>query len=151
MGTGEPAYEEFFANLQQSFPDHVCYHGGHHEELAHVVEAAGDMLLMPSRYEPCGLNQMFGLRYGTIPVVRKTGGLADSVEMADGAGNGTGFLFEQFGPAALRRTLETALDLYADREAWGRIMDNAMARDFSWAVQARRYVELYDWLVRERA
>jgi len=151
VGTGEQIYEEFFSNLQQSFPDRVCYHEGYNDELAHVVQAASDMLLMPSRYEPCGLNQMFGLRYGTIPIVRKTGGLADSVEMVDGAGKGTGFVFEHFGPAALRWALETALDFYADREAWSRIMDNAMVRDFSWQVQARRYVEVYDWLVRERA
>ncbi len=109
------------------------------------------MILMPSRYEPCGLNQLFGLRYGTIPVVRKTGGLADSVEMVDGAGAGTGFVFENYGPAALRWALETALDYHADHEAWARIMDNAMARDFSWQVQARRYTELYDRLTRERA
>ena len=151
VGTGEQRYEEFFANLHQSFPDRVCYHGGYHNELAHVVEAASDMILMPSRYEPCGLNQMFGMRYGTIPVVRKTGGLADSVEMVDGAGAGTGFVFENFGPAALRWALDTALDYHADHEAWTRIMDNAMSRDFSWQLQARRYVELYDWLARERA
>ena len=151
VGTGEQRYEEFFTNLQQSFPDRVCYHGGYHNELAHVVEAGSDMILMPSRYEPCGLNQLFGLRYGTIPVVRKTGGLADSVEMVDGAGAGTGFVFENYGPAGLRWALDTALDYHADHEAWARIMDNAMARDFSWKVQARRYTELYDRLARERA
>lgn len=151
VGTGDPHYEEFFSNLQQSFPDRVCYHAGYHDELAHVVLAAGDMILMPSRYEPCGLNQMFGLRYGTLPIVRKTGGLADSVEMVDGEGNGTGFVFERFGPTALRWALDTALDYHADRAAWDRVVDNAMARDFSWEVQARRYVELYDWLARERA
>jgi starch synthase len=151
VGTGERQYEEFFANLQQSVPDRVCYHGGYHDELAHVVQAASDMILMPSRYEPCGLNQIFGLRYGTIPIVHKTGGLSDSVEMVDGQGRGTGFVFEQFGPAGLRWALDTALDHYADRDAWRRIMANAMARDYSWRVQAPRYVELYDWLARERA
>lgn len=148
VGSGEARYEEFFLNLQQTFPGRACYHGGYHNELAHVVEAASDMILMPSRYEPCGLNQMFGLRYGTIPIVRKTGGLADSVELVNGSGQGTGFVFENFGPVALRWALEAALELYADREAWRAVVANAMAKNYSWEVQAEYYLELYEQLAR---
>lgn len=143
LGTGERRYEEFFERLQDRFPDRVCYHRGYHEELAHLVEAAADMFVMPSRYEPCGLNQMFSLRYGTIPVVRRTGGLADSVRPVDGRGGGTGFVFEHFAPDGLRWALGAAIDHYADRAAWGRIVRNAMAEDFSWQAQADPYVELY--------
>jgi starch synthase len=148
VGSGEARYEEFFSNLQQTFPGRACYHGGYHNELAHVVEAASDMILMPSRYEPCGLNQMFGLRYGTIPIVRKTGGLADSVELVNGKGQGTGFVFEHFGPQALRWAIDAALDLFADREAWRVVVANAMAKNYSWEVQAEHYIELYERLAR---
>ena len=75
LGSGEPRYEKFFDDLQDRFPDRVCYHRGYHDELSHMIEAASDMFLMPSRYEPCGLNQLFGMKYGTLPIVRRTGGL----------------------------------------------------------------------------
>ncbi len=148
LGQGEAAYEEFFERLQRSFPGKVCFHRGYHEELAHVIEAASDMLLMPSRYEPCGLNQLFSLRYGTIPVVRKTGGLADSVEPVDGD-RGTGFLFEHFTPEGLRWALDQALAAYRDPQRWKRLMQNAMAKDFSWKRQAPLYVELYEGMTRD--
>jgi starch synthase len=148
LGSGEPGYEAFFETLQARFPDRVCFHRGHHEELAHVVEAASDAFLMPSRYEPCGLNQMFSLKYGTLPIVRKTGGLADTVQPVDGVeGRGTGFVFEHFTPQGLSWALGSALALWENPAAWGRIVQNAMAEDFSWDRQARRYVELYDWMV----
>jgi starch synthase len=144
LGSGEPSVEEFFVSLQHGFPSRVCYHRGYHDELAHVIEAASDMLLMPSRYEPCGLNQMFGMRYGTLPIVRRTGGLADSVKPVDLAtGQGTGFVFEHFTPHALRWALEFALATWRDRRLWGRLMRNAMREDFAWEVQARPYEELY--------
>ena len=85
LGSGEPQYEEFFAELAARFPDRVHFRSGYDDELAHWIEAASDMFLMPSRYEPCGLNQMYSLRYGTVPIVRRTGGLADSVEHFDAA------------------------------------------------------------------
>jgi len=144
LGSGEARVEEFFESLQRGFPARACYHRGYHDELAHVIEAGSDMLLMPSRYEPCGLNQMFGMRYGTLPIVRRTGGLADSVKPVDvSTGQGTGFVFEHFTPGALRWALDLALETWRDRPLWGRLMRNAMREDFAWEIQARPYEELY--------
>jgi starch synthase len=147
LGSGEARYEEFFTWLQRRFPGKVVYHRGYHEELAHLIEAGADLFLMPSRYEPCGLNQMFSLRYGTIPVVRRTGGLADSVAGYDPqTGEGTGFVFDHFTPEGLHWAVEAALGTYRDKEAWRRLVSNAMAENYSWERQAERYVELYGWL-----
>ena len=144
LGSGEAKYESFFQQLQQRFPQKVCFYRGFSNELAHLVEAGADLFLMPSRYEPCGLNQMYSLRYGTVPVVRKTGGLADTVQLFDPAkGEGTGFVFEHFTSAGLRWALNLALDVWRDKEAWRRLMLNGMAQDFSWEVQGARYLELY--------
>ena len=119
------------------------------EGAAHMIEAGADMLLMPSKYEPCGLNQMFSLRYGTIPIVRRTGGLADTVHRFDPqTGQGTGFVFEDFTPDGLRWAIDQALRTYADRPSWKILMSNGMAEDFSWEAQAQHYVEVYSWLVR---
>jgi starch synthase len=113
--------------------------------LAHLIEAGSDIFLMPSRYEPCGLNQMYSLRYGTIPIVHKTGGLADSVQHFDRAtGRGTGCVFNDFDAAAARWALDTTLDWYAEPELWRRLMHNAMAQDFSWGKQVGRYLELFE-------
>ncbi len=147
LGSGEERYESFFTSLQQRFPDRVVFHRGYSEELAHLIEAASDMFLMPSLYEPCGLNQMYSLRYGTVPIVRRTGGLADSVQHWDPATRrGTGVLFNHFDPPAVRWALHTALDLFEDRDAWLQMMRNGMAQDFSWDRQSREYVKLYQGL-----
>jgi len=144
LGNGEARYEEFFASLQQRFPRNVAFHRGYHDELAHQIEAGSDMFLMPSLYEPCGLNQMYSLRYGTVPIVRKTGGLADSVQHFDPAtGTGTGVVFNDYDSPAVNWALNTALDWYADRKLWQRIVRNGMAQDFSWDKQGGKYVELY--------
>ena len=144
LGTGEALYERFFAELAGRFPGRVVFQPALDDELAHWIEAACDLFLMPSRYEPCGLNQMYSLRYGTVPVVRRTGGLADSVEHYDPAtGSGTGIVFNDFDPPALEWALNTALDLYAEPAHWRRIMLNGMAKDFSWTRQAEKYVEIY--------
>ncbi len=144
LGNGEPRYEAFFRGLATRFPGRVHFHQGYDDALAHWIEAASDLFLMPSRYEPCGLNQMYSLRYGTVPVVRRTGGLADSVEPFDArTGEGTGIVFNDFDTPALEWALNTALDLYAQPAHWTRLVRNGMARDFSWARQAARYVELY--------
>ncbi|MBV8405293.1 MAG: glycogen/starch synthase, partial [Gammaproteobacteria bacterium] len=144
LGSGEPRYEEFFSALQQRFPGRVSYQRGYDDELAHWIEAASDMFLMPSRYEPCGLNQMYSLRYGTVPIVRRTGGLADSVEHYDAAsGRGTGIVFNDFDSGALAWALNTALDLYAQRASWARMVRNGMQCDFSWQHQGAQYLELY--------
>jgi starch synthase len=141
LGSGEPQYEGFFRGLAQRFPESVAFHQGYSEELAHWIEAGSDMFLMPSMYEPCGLNQMYSLKYGTVPIVRRTGGLADSVQMWDGvARRGTGVVFNEFDAPAIR----WALDLFKDRTAWGQLMQNGMAQDFSWSRQAAEYVALYE-------
>jgi starch synthase len=144
LGSGEPQYEKFFSDLADRFPGRVAFHRGYDDELAHWTEAACDMFLMPSRYEPCGLNQMYSLRYGTVPIVRRTGGLADSVEHYDPVrGTGTGVVFNDFDSPALEWALNAALDWYAQPAEWTRLVRNGMARDFSWQRQGGEYLELY--------
>jgi starch synthase len=148
LGSGDAQYEKFLADLQQSFPDRVVFRRGYDDELAHWIEAACDMFIMPSLYEPCGLNQMYSLRYGTVPIVRRTGGLADSVEHYDPAdGQGTGIVFNDFDSEALEWGLNTALDWYAEPEHWTRLVRNGMQRDFSWQRQGGLYVDLYKRLI----
>jgi len=148
LGSGEARYEQFFARLARDFPQAASFHAGHDEARAHWIEAASDLFLMPSRYEPCGLNQMYSLRYGTVPVVRRTGGLADSVEHFDAAsGRGTGIVFNDFDSAGMEWALQQALALYGDRDAWKRMMRNGMAKDFSWTRQVAQYVALYERLL----
>jgi starch synthase len=148
LGSGDAQYEKFLAELQHSFPDRVVFKRGYDDELAHWIEAACDMFLMPSQYEPCGLNQMYSLRYGTVPIVRKTGGLADSVEHYDPAtGQGTGIVFNDYDSEALEWGINTALDWYGEPERWKRIVRNGMERDFSWQRQGGLYVDLYKRLI----
>ncbi len=147
LGSGERQYEEFFSALARDFPRRVHFHRGYDDELAHWIEAASDLFLMPSRYEPCGLNQMYSLRYGTVPVVRRTGGLADSVQHYEPRdGSGTGIVFNDFDAPALEWALNTALDLYGRPEHWARLVQNGMACDFSWARAAAEYLSLYERL-----
>ncbi len=148
LGSGEAKYEKFFAGLTRSFPGRVAFEAGYDEALSHWIEAGSDLFLMPSRYEPCGLNQMYSQRYGTVPIVRRTGGLADSVEYYDpSSGSGTGVVFNDFDPPALEWALDTALDLYAQPAHWARLMRNGMARDFSWQHQGAEYLALYRRLI----
>lgn len=152
LGSGEARYESFFARLARDYPRAVSFKAGYDEAHAHWIEAASDMFVMPSLYEPCGLNQMYSLRYGTVPIVRRTGGLADSVEHFDPAtGRGTGIVFDEFESKALRRALERALELYANPVAWARLVKNGMAVDFSWTKQSAEYVALYRRLVGDSA
>jgi starch synthase len=144
LGSGEAKYEQFFAGLQRSFPGRVVFESGYDEELSHWIEAASDLYLMPSRYEPCGLNQMYSLRYGSVPVVRRTGGLADSVQHYDAAsGSGTGVVFNHFDPPALEWALNFALDLYGQPAHWARVMLNGMSQDFSWQRRTGEYLGVY--------
>ncbi len=148
LGSGDRPYEEFFTQLQADFPGRVHFRRGYDEGLSHWIEAASDLFIMPSLYEPCGLNQMYSLRYGTVPIVRKTGGLADSVEHYNReTGAGTGVVFNDFDTDALVWALNTALDLYAAPEHWQRLVRNGMRRDFSWQRQGGLYVELYEKLL----
>jgi len=147
LGSGEEKYERFFKSLQASFPGKVAYTTGYDEKQSHSIEAGADMFLMPSRYEPCGLNQMYSLRYGTVPIVRRTGGLADTVREWDGRkGEGTGFVFDEFKADALLNALARALATWRDPKAWRKLVANGMAQDFSWEKQVRPYVALYTQL-----
>ena len=144
LGSGEQRYEEFFHALGRAFPRRVHFHRGFSNPLAHRIQAGSDMFLVPSRFEPCGLTQLYSLRYGTVPIVRRTGGLADTVELYDSAaGTGTGFVFDNFDSQALRWALDYALDSYADRAKWNGLVRNAMAQDFSWERQGPHYLDLY--------
>jgi len=144
LGSGEPRLETMLAGLQRAFPGRVCFYRGFNNKLAHLIEAGSDMFLMPSRYEPCGLNQMYSLKYGTVPIVRETGGLVDSVEQVDETSeSGTGILFRDYNAAGLDWAINRALDLFDNRLLWKKIVANGMARDFSWKRQGARYVDLF--------
>jgi starch synthase len=145
LGTGERRYEDLWLGLAARYPDRIGVRIGFDERLAHLIEGGADLFLMPSRFEPCGLNQMYSLRYGTVPVVRATGGLADTVDNFDpSTGAGTGFTFDEYSPQALLGTLRWALGVFPDRGTWARIQIAGMERDYSWNASARRYVEVYE-------
>jgi len=144
LGSGERRFERLFAGLAAAFPRQVGFHRGFSNELAHLIEAGADMFLMPSRYEPCGLNQMYSLRYGTVPIVHKTGGLADTVQLWDPRDRtGTGIVFDHFTGDGLRWAIEAALVTYRDDAAWQALVANGMAANFSWDMQGKLYEELY--------
>ena len=145
LGTGERKYEELFRALAAAYPGRVGVRIEYNNELAHTVEAGADMFLMPSRYEPSGLNQMYSLKYGTVPIVRATGGLDDSIEPFDVEhGTGTGFKFQEYSGEALLYAVRQALHHYMDERIWKRIQLNGMAEDFSWKGPASEYARLYD-------
>jgi len=145
LGAGEAKHERMFRELSQQFPSRLAVKIAYDNTLAHKIEAGADMFLMPSRYEPCGLNQIYSLRYGTVPVVRATGGLDDTIEPYDrAAGRGTGFKFSEYTGKALLGALHEALALYPDKVAWRRLQTNGMAKDFSWNASALEYARLYD-------
>ncbi|MFH1033103.1 MAG: glycogen synthase GlgA [Pseudomonadota bacterium] len=144
LGSGEPHYEESLARLAAAHPGRLGLKVAFSEELAHLITAGSDALMMPSRYEPCGLNQIYALRYGTAPVVRATGGLKDTVRPFDPlTGQGTGFAFDNFGPQDLTCALREALWTRAHPRLWARLVANAMAQDFSWNASAQAYARLY--------
>ncbi|MCK6526461.1 glycogen synthase GlgA [Myxococcota bacterium] len=145
LGAGSREYEDAFTRAAASRPDGIWTRIGFDEPLAHRIEAGADVFLMPSRYEPCGLNQMYSMRYGTVPVVRATGGLADTVlEWDPTTGRGTGFRFEAPTSEALLAATARALETYRDPHAWARLVWNGMARDFSWEGAAARYKDWYE-------
>ena len=148
LGSGEPRFEEFFAAAQQHARGRVSFYRGYNNKLAHWIEAGSDMFLMPSRYEPCGLNQMYSLKYGTVPIVRATGGLADSVQPINPAdGSGTGVLFQHYDETGLNWAVNTALDFYDDKPLWKKVIRNGMAQDFSWQQQGEQYVSIFRQLI----
>ena len=147
LGSGDPHYEEFFTQAAARFPTGIAARLGFDEALAHRIEAGADIFLMPSLYEPCGLNQMFSLKYGTIPVVRSVGGLKDTVEDYNPAAQtGTGFVFADYRPDALLEAIDRALQALQDRKAWMALCSRAMKMDFSWDRSAGNYSALYELL-----
>lgn len=145
LGTGDKKYERLFGALAATYPERVGLKIAYDNTLAHKVEAGSDMFLMPSRYEPSGLNQMYSLKYGTVPVVRATGGLDDSIQPFDVEhGTGTGFKFKEYSGQALLYAVRQALHHYMDERIWKRIQLNGMAKDFSWNGPAREYANLYE-------
>lgn len=149
LGSGERRYEDRWRRLAAQHPSRVSATIGFDERLAHLIEAGADMFLMPSRFEPCGLNQLYSLRYGTVPIVRATGGLDDTVQDVDGSPGGTGFKFRDYTPAPLVATVRRALASYRDTSSWQAIQRRGMQRDHSWDASAREYVQLYGALARQ--
>ncbi len=147
LGSGRHDYEDLFQRAAVERPDRIAVRVGFDEGLAHRIEAGADIFLMPSRFEPCGLNQMYSLRYGTVPVVRAVGGLEDTVEDFDGLRRGSGFKFREYHPAAMIMALRRALDVYRDERAWRGLMDRGMAQDFSWHRSAGEYERLFERLL----
>jgi starch synthase len=152
LGTGDKEYEEMFLRLQKLFPQKIAVKVAYDNAIAHKIEAGADMFLMPSRYEPCGLNQIYSLKYGTVPIVRATGGLDDTIEPWDArAGKGTGFKFSEYNGESLLLTVKTALHAFRDEASWQVLMRNGMARDFSWGASAKEYVKVYERARQARA
>ncbi|PJA30157.1 MAG: glycogen synthase GlgA [candidate division Zixibacteria bacterium CG_4_9_14_3_um_filter_46_8] len=144
LGAGEKKYHDMFTMLAKKRPKKISVSLTFDNPLAHLIEAGSDMFLMPSRYEPCGLNQLYSLKYGTIPIVRETGGLADTiVDYNESNGSGTGFVFGRYESSELLNTIKKALRAYRNKEAWQKLMHTAMAQDYSWDKSANRYIELY--------
>jgi starch synthase len=145
LGSGDKAYEEMFLRLNKLFPNKIAVKVAYDNALAHKIEAGADMFLMPSRYEPCGLNQIYSLKYGTVPIVRATGGLDDTIEPWDArTGKGTGFKFSEYTGEAMLLTVKAALQAYRDQTSWQVLMKNGMGKDFSWNASAREYGKVYE-------
>jgi len=148
LGNGEPRFEQFFGAAVTRYADRVGVRIAFDEPLAHQIEAGADLFLMPSLYEPCGLNQMFSLKYGTIPIVRAVGGLKDTVQQCDtDAETGTGFVFEPYEAQALLDAIDRSLQVFHNQTAWTALQRRAMAMDFSWERSAKLYANLYRQLV----
>jgi len=147
LGTGDEKYQEFLKEIEIRYPDKFKAFLGFDNRLAHLIEAGCDMFLMPSHYEPCGLNQMYSLKYGTVPIIRKTGGLADSVSDFDERNlTGTGFAFTNYDSQELLQTIKRAVRTFGRRRIWSKIVKQGMSKDFSWDSSAKKYLELYESL-----
>jgi starch synthase len=152
LGNGDKQYEEMFARLQKQFPQKIAIKIAYDNAIAHKIEAGSDMFLMPSKYEPCGLNQIYSLKYGTVPIVRATGGLDDTIEPWDArTGRGTGFKFSDYNGEALLLTIKDALKAFRDQTSWQTLMRNGMDKDFSWNNSAKEYGRIYERVRQLRA
>ncbi|MDD3833826.1 MAG: glycogen/starch synthase, partial [Oscillospiraceae bacterium] len=147
LGSGDWAYESFFKDIQADFPDKMSYYSGFVPELAHKIYAGADIFLMPSQSEPCGLAQMIACRYGTVPIVRETGGLKDSISDC-GDGQGIGFTFKTYSSDDMMDAIHRALGGYADKEMWNVLIGRCMNADFSWGRSANEYIRLYRSLLK---
>lgn len=149
LGTGEERYENMFRHFDWKYHGKVSAHIYYSEELSHRIYAACDAFLMPSLFEPCGLSQLMSLRYGTVPIVRETGGLKDTVEPYNEYENkGTGFSFVNYNAHEMLNTIRYAEQVYYDRKReWNKIVDRGMAVDYSWGMSAMKYQEMYDWMI----
>jgi starch synthase len=155
LGSGETRFEEMWKKVKLDYPGKVYFYCGYNNELAHLIEAASDIFLMPSKYEPCGLNQIYSLKYGTVPVVRKTGGLADTVDdwneyISQGMETGNGYSFYEYTSHALISSVKRAINDYHNKHVWRKIQTNGMQKDFSWHKSAEKYVRLYDKAIQIR-
>lgn len=150
LGTGDPAYEEAFQDLAARNPERVAVHVGYDEALAHRIEAAADLFLMPSRYEPCGLNQLISMRYGTLPIVHSTGGLKDSVRDARNGAEATGFTFQPYSTAAMLGAVDQALALLQQPARHENMQRQAMTQELGWSRSAKKVLELYTGLIENR-
>jgi starch synthase len=149
LGNGDRRYEDLWLGLTARHPGRIGARIGFDEQLAHRIEGGADLFLMPSRFEPCGLNQMYSLRYGTVPVVHSVGGLYDTVRDFDPrTGEGNGFSFDNYSAQALLDTLRWALEIYRDRKTWLGIQQRGMRQDFSWDASAGQYVKVYERAMR---
>jgi starch synthase len=145
LGSGEVRYQDLWRRLAAAHPDRIGAYVGFDEGLAHLIEGGADMFLMPSRFEPCGLNQMYSLRYGTVPIVRAVGGLADTVrDYSPRDPTSNGFVFHEYRPEVLLNTLRRALTVFADSKKWRALQVAGMLVDHSWDVSAREYVKIYE-------
>ena len=148
LGTGDKKYHTLFEKTAKKYSDKFACYLGFNDELAHLIEAGADIFLMPSKYEPCGLNQMYSLMYGTVPIVRETGGLADTVKSyTKNKNDGNGFMFKKYNPTDMMKEIKKALKVFQNKKEWGKIMKNGMKSDFSWNSSAKKYVELYKTVI----
>ncbi len=155
LGTGEKKYHEMLIAMAKKHPKKLSANITFNNKLAHEIEAGCDMFLMPSRYEPCGLNQLYSLKYGSVPIVRETGGLADTVKKVNASslkiGEATGFSFKPYTGEALLKAVRSAVNLYSDRKAWKKLVHNGMKQDWSWLRSASEYLKIYKKAIRKHA
>ena len=156
LGSGEDKYESMFRGLSNRLPQKVGVYIGYNNELSHLIEAGADIFIMPSKYEPCGLNQIYSMKYGTVPVVRKTGGLADTVKDWDeqnhfGFSDGNGFSFHDYSGFALYKSIERAVNTFQQKNVWLKIQKNGMRKNYSWGYSAEKYLEAYKLAIEKRS
>jgi starch synthase len=151
LGEGEPKYQDIFKKHAKKYSKQFSLNLKFDDELAHLIEAGSDIFLMPSKFEPCGLNQIYSIKYGTVPVVRETGGLKDTIQNFNAkTGKGNGFIFKKYKSKDLYSAIKTAVDAFKDKKAWTKIQKNGMRANFSWETSAKKYVKLYEKAMKKK-